>query len=148
MQIGELVAVLFERSADLSAHLPVRVHVKQDGACVPYERSRPARDHDSADETGERVHENPAERPGQHQTDNDRNGDGGVGDDMDERGTHVVVALHRPVRVCVFLERDGMRLAVEDHVGSEFVRLGDFVYRLEESAAIHEGEILPSAIGA
>src|ERR1700727_1737727 len=93
VQVGDPVAFALDRDLDFSGHTGIWRAVKQDRAGVAYQRDRPARNHQSADETGERVHPEPAERACQQQAGDDQHRYGGIGHHMNDRGAHIVVAM-------------------------------------------------------
>ena len=86
----------------------IGVHVEQDGAGVADQAEGPTGDDAGTDDAGERVHPEPAERAGEQQADDHQHRNGGVGDDVDHGGAHVVVAMRRAVRVLVLFESDGV----------------------------------------
>ena len=92
MEIGERVAVALNRLAQIVRHAPVGVHVEQDRSGVADQAIGPTRDHAGADDSGQRVHPEPAERAGEQQSDNDQHRNRRVGDHVDDGGAHVVVA--------------------------------------------------------
>ena len=72
--------------------------IEQDASGIAQQTDRPVGDHNRADQSGQRVHPEPAERTCQQQPDDDQNGHEGVSQDMDDRGPHIVVAMMRAVR--------------------------------------------------
>ena len=99
MEIGERVAVALDRLPQAVRHAPIRVHVEQDRPGVADQAKRPTGDHAGSDDARERVHPEPAERTGEQQADNHQHRYRGVGDHVDDRGPHVVVALRAPWRM-------------------------------------------------
>src|SRR5208337_2380985 len=52
----------------------------------------------------------------------------------------------RPMRVLMLLEGDGSTPAPDRDIGGKFMRLGNFLDRLEKHPAVDEGERLPRAV--
>ncbi len=99
MQVGDLVALGLDRLADFLGHARIRRPVEQDAAGVAQQSDRPVGDDDRADEAGQRVHPEPAERARQQQSDDHQHRDGGVGHHVNDGGPHIVVAVMRAVAV-------------------------------------------------
>ena len=73
VQIVEPVAVYLDGLAQLVCELWVGVYVEQDRSGVADQSVGPARNDASADNTRQRVHPEPAERPGENEADNHEN---------------------------------------------------------------------------
>ena len=87
----------------------VGVHVEQDAAGVAHQPVGPARDHAGADDAGQRVHPQPAERPRQQQPDDHQHRHRGIRHHMHDGGAHVVVAMGRRHGRGLLLEHGGRR---------------------------------------
>ena len=105
----------------------------------------PAGDHEGADDSCQRVHPEPTERERQRQSYNDENGNRRVGDDVNDRGPHVVIARRRAVCLFVLYKIDGVTLAAHLEIRREGVRFWDFLDGLHVAVAIHHRESPPSA---
>ena len=77
------------------------LHVEQNGAGVADQSVGPACDHAGTNDAHQRVDPEPAEGAGEQQAQDDEHGDGGVREDVNDRGAHVVVAPHISMRVVV-----------------------------------------------
>jgi hypothetical protein len=103
---------------------PIGVHVQQDSASVPDEAVRPARDDARAYDARKRVHPQPAEGTRQEQADDDQHRHCRVRHHVDDRGSHVVVAVRGAVGVVIvvmFVERNRVIVAIDGHADKERV---------------------------
>lgn len=148
VKIGGQVAIALDDGAYSSFHAPVGIHVEQDSSSVADESDRPTRGDTSADYTGDWVHPEPAKGAREQQAANNKNRYGGVGDNVNERGAHVVVARGRLVGMFVLFEDDRIRTFSDLHIRREFVRLGNLRDRLQIVAVVSHDERLPCAIEA
>ena len=62
VQVGDPIALALDCDPDLLGNAGVGRSVEQNGAGIAYQSNRPARDHERADEAGQRIHPEPAER--------------------------------------------------------------------------------------
>ena len=81
------------------------------------------------DDAGERVHPEPAKGAGEQQANDDENRHGGVGDDVNDGGAHIVVARGRDVWVFVLDKLDGVAFAANVQMRRESVRFWNFLDR-------------------
>lgn len=72
--------------------------------------------------------------------------DRSVGDDVDDGGAHIIVAMRTVVHVFMLLEHHVMRLGADFHGCREGVRLGNFVDRFEIATPLREVEPLPRPV--
>ena len=139
-----LIAVAFDGHANFLRHARIRRAIEQDAAGIAQQPNRPVRDDKRADQAGKRIHPEPAEGARQQQPDNDHDGDGGIGQDMNDGGPHVVVAVMGAVRslVIVLIEFKLVVLLLtrmrHADFGDKGMRFRNFVARLQVSVAILE----------
>ncbi len=108
VQVGDLIALAFDRLANFLGHARIGRAIEQDAAGIAQQPNRPVGDNERADQAGQRVHPDPAECARQQQPDNDQNGYGGIGQDMNDGGPHIVVAVMRAMRGRVIAELDAI----------------------------------------
>src|SRR5208282_193365 len=94
----------------------------------------------------ERVHPEPAKRAGEQQPHDDENRYGGVSDDLDNGGAHIVVAMRGFLAMFVLDKIHGGTFAANVQMRRESVRFWNFLNGLHIAVAIHHGESLPSAV--
>lgn len=103
MQVGDLIPLGFDQPANLLGHAGIWRPIEQDTAGVAQQAKQPVGDDKRADEAGQRVHPGLAERTRQEKADNDQHGHRSVGQNVNDRGTHVVVAVVDTVRVTMIM---------------------------------------------
>ena len=144
MQVGDLISVVFDARADSLGHARIRRSIEQDAAGIAQQSDRPICDNERADQAGKRVHPEPAERARQQQPDNDQDGNAGIGQDVNDRGPHIVVAVIPAVRsivIVLFEVRSVVLLLRPVHdvdCGNKGVRFRNFVAQLQISLPILE----------
>ena len=144
VQVGDAVALAFDHLADSLRHARIRRAIEQDAAGIAQQPDRPVGDDERADEAGQRVHPEPTERARQQQSDNDQNRYRGIGQNVNDGGPHIVVAVMRavPVAVIVFLESQFavMPFACLQQLdpGKKGMRFRNFIAGFQISAAVLE----------
>ena len=152
MQVGYLVALAFDDAADLVRHTRVWRSIEQDASGIAQQSDRPVRDHKRSNQSGQRVHPEPAERTRQQEPNDDQNGHEGVSQDMDHGGPHIVVAVMRAVRGFVAVLHEFQLVVVllaplhKACPGEEGMRFGNLVARLQIFAAILERKQLAATV--
>ena len=126
--------------------MPVGIYVEQDRAGVADQAVGPACDDERTDDAGERVHPEPAKSAGEQQAYDDENRHRGVGEDVDDGGAHIIVAMRGFLAMFVLDEIHGVTFAANVQMRRESVRFWNFLDRLHIAAAIHHCESLPGAI--
>src|SRR6202158_3353491 len=147
MEIGERITLGLDFLTQLVGHALVGIHIEQNRAGVPDQAIGPTGDDASPDDASERIHPKPAKGASEQQTDDHKQRYGGVGDNMDHGGTHVVVAGGRSVRVFVLFENDGIILLSDPHRRSEGMWFRNLVTRFQEAVFVTHREQLPRSIG-
>ena len=149
VKVGNAIAVRLDHPAYAIGQAAVRHHVEQDRAGVAHQAPRPAGDDTRAEDAGERVHPEPPKRASQQQADDDHDRDRRVGDDVNDGGPHVVVAVGGAEAVSamlMLLEQHGMIATPDMDMRGEGVRLGNGFGALQPSATIHHPEDMPGII--
>ncbi|KAH0444427.1 hypothetical protein KCU90_g955, partial [Aureobasidium melanogenum] len=124
MQVDHLVSAILDRVTYALRHAPVGVHVEQDRSRVAHQAVRPVCNHQRADDTGERVHPEPAKCAGQHEAYDRQHGNRRIRHHVDVRRPDVVVTgrcFMRVVVVFMFFEFHFVLAVRNPHDGLEGV---------------------------
>lgn len=141
-----MVALGLDGLANARRQPAIGIHVEQDRPGVTDQPVGPAHDDDCTDQAGNGVHPEPSKNLGKEQADNLQDGNGGIGDDVDDGGPHIVVAAM--VAVVVLFEREVIGGGPDHDLGSEGMRLGDLVPAFPIAVASGHCERLPAAVRA
>ena len=93
MQVADAIAIALEPCPDALGETRIGHGVEQNAARGAHQADRPTGDNDRADNTDQRVDEQPTENPGRRETGDRKNRNQRVGDDMHIGGAQIGVVV-------------------------------------------------------